>query len=294
MSSLAYAAITPVRDEEQNLRRLADVMRAQTRPPHTWVVVENGSTDGTPALARELAEREPWITLVEASSSESVARGGPIVRAFNAGLAALGERPDVIVKLDADVAFEPDYFERVLTAFAADPRLGIASGAAYELEDGEWRRQFMTGASAWGAVRAYRRLCLDDVDPLVERVGWDTVDALKANLAGWEVRTLEDVPFHHHRQEGARDGRGPAWDAMGRCAYFLRYRPSYQLIRTMHRLRRDRTAIRMLSGYLGAAIAREDRYGDLAVTRHLRERQRLRRLVVRRDEALGRAAGDRI
>jgi poly-beta-1,6-N-acetyl-D-glucosamine synthase len=290
-SPLQYAAVTAVRDEELNLPRLAQALRAQTVLPAAWVIVENGSTDLTSALAHELAEREPWITILTVPPGGPTDRGGPIVRAFNQGLAEVPELPDVVVKLDADVSFAPDYFERVLDAFAEEPRLGIVSGTAYEEEDGEWRPQFMTGESAWGAARAYRRACLEDVSPLVEEYGWDTVDALKARLAGWEVRTLPDVSFLHPRKEGARNGSGPAWDALGRCAYFLHYRPSYQLVRTLHQVRHDPAAIRMMSGYVGAALAREERYGDESVTGLLREQQRLRRLFARRAEALGRVAG---
>ena len=44
-------------------------------------------------------------------------------------------------------------------------------------------------------------------------MGWDGIDAYKAALAGWSTRTIEDLPFRHHRKEGERDGarrwRGP-------------------------------------------------------------------------------------
>jgi len=55
--ALAYAAITPVRNEEQNLQRLAGSMLRQTRRPASWIIVDNGSTDGTRAVAQDLARR---------------------------------------------------------------------------------------------------------------------------------------------------------------------------------------------------------------------------------------------
>ena len=79
------------------------------------------------------------------------------MEAFEAGLASVPADAVVIVKLDADVSFADDYFERLLSAFAADERLGIASGTAYELEEEEWRQRFSTGNAVWGAARAYRR-----------------------------------------------------------------------------------------------------------------------------------------
>ncbi len=287
MSRLLYALVTPARDDAANLHRLARSVEAQTVPPTAWVIVENGSKDDTAQAAEALARRHDWVVVVDAPASRTIARGAPIVRAFHAGLARV-PAVDVVVKLDADVSFGDDYFERILSAFAGDPTLGIASGAAYELEERVWVRRHMTGESAWGAVRAYRRPCLDAVLPLEERFGWDTVDAVKARLAGWRTTTLSDVPFYHHRPEGERDGYGSAWDALGRCSQFMGYRFSYQLIRTLHQVRRDPRAVRLMTAYLAARIRGEPQV-DADVVRYLREQQRLRNILARRREALGRA-----
>jgi hypothetical protein len=286
-SALRYALVTPARDERENLMRLAHAVETQTVAPEAWVVIDDGSTDGTAALAKDLAARLSYVRVLELPTNGPLDRGAPIVRAFHLGLEMLDGRADVVVKLDADVSFDPDHFERLLAAFAEDDRLGIASGSAWELVDGEWRQQFMTGDSAWGAVRAYRRECLGDVLPLEERMGWDGIDALKAAVAGWRTRTLVDLPFLHHRAEGERDGRAAAWRALGRCAHFMGYRPSYQLARTLHHVRRDPAALGLLIGYGSAALAREPRCADRQAIAYLRERQRLRSLVVRRREALG-------
>jgi biofilm PGA synthesis N-glycosyltransferase PgaC len=285
-----YALITPAKNEEANLPRVAEAIAAQTVLPERWLIVDDGSTDASVAIAGSLATRFAWISMLELDRDATIDRGGPIVRAFQTGLRTLDPVPDVVVKLDADLSFDPEYFERLLAAFAADPELGIASGTAYELEDGVWVQRHQTGDSVWGAARAYRRECLEHVLPLPERIGWDGVDALKAAVAGWRTRTILDLPFRHHRVEGERDGRWRAWNALGVCAYYMNYRPSYQLVRTLHHLRRDPTAIGLLTGYLGGVIRRSERFDDPAVRRFLREKQRVRRLFERRDEALGRSA----
>ena len=167
---LRYALITPVRDEAANLPRLAQSLVAQTVDPDAWVIVDNGSTDRTLDVARNLAEVNPWISVLAVPGERSPRRGAPIVRAFAAGMDTLSKLPEIVVKLDADVSMEPDYFERLLEAFESDPRLGIASGTCWELESGSWRPQHVTRDHARGAVRAYRRECLSDVLPLVERI----------------------------------------------------------------------------------------------------------------------------
>jgi poly-beta-1,6-N-acetyl-D-glucosamine synthase len=285
----AYAVITPARDEAENLQRLADSLRRQTVPPATWLIVDNGSRDGTRELAERLAGETPWIRVVDAPAASGLVRGGPVVRAFHVGVDALGELPGFVAKVDADVSFEPDFFGRLLGAFAADPRLGMASGACHELQDGGWLPRYGTGDNVWGAARAYRRECLRAVLPLEERMGWDGIDVIKANVGGWRTTALLDLPFRHHRPEAARDDAASgAWAAQGRAAYYMGYRFSYLMARTLYRLRRERAAAAMVAGYISSALRREGRI-DPAVRAHIRRNQRWRHIPVRAREALGRA-----
>jgi hypothetical protein len=194
----------------------------------------------------------------------------------------------VVVNVDADVTMAPDYFERLLEAFERRPRLGIASGRAWELDRGEWRPRFVTGGTVWGATRAYRWQCLEDVAPLEERLGWDGIDQLRARARGWETATLDDLPFRHHRTEGQRDGSTWAhWRANGELAHFVGYRPSYLVARTLHRARRDPTAVGLVVGYLASTARRAPRLADPAARAVLRRDQRARNLLRRRREALG-------
>ena len=180
--ALSYALVTPAHDEEDHLPRLGESVVAQTVKPDVWLIVDDGSSDRTLELIGELEERHDWVRSLRIPPAASMARGGPVARSFSAGLAALDLEVDVVVKLDADVSFPPDHFERLLAGFAADPRLGLASGSAHEWKHGVWKQRFSTGTGVWGAVRAYRRSCLPDVLPLEERTGWDSVDEHKAQL----------------------------------------------------------------------------------------------------------------
>lgn len=290
---LRYALVTPARNEAANLERLAAALAAQTRLPERWVIVDNGSTDPTPAVARRLAAEHGWVRAISIPGQVQ-ARGGPVVRAFHAGLAEIGPLPDVVVKLDADVSMPPDHFARLVGAFAADPALGISSGVCFEFEDGEWRRQETTAASVWGCSRAYRAACLEQILPLEEHMGWDGIDALKAQLRGWRSGTQPGLPFRHHRAEGARDGaRTAAYAAQGRAAHYMGYRPSYLVLRALHRARAERAAMAMIAGYARAALGRAPRCPDAEVIAHLRSEQRLRALAARVGEAAasGRASG---
>ncbi len=114
--------------------------------------------------------------------------------------------PDLVLNVDADVSLPSDYIARLARAFAGDPALGIAGGSCYEMHDGRWRQRHVTGDTVWGAARAYRWDCLQDVGPVEERMSWDSLSQLRANALSWSTRTLLDLPFRHHRAEGGRDG----------------------------------------------------------------------------------------
>lgn len=277
MTQLTWAAITPVRDEARHLERLAGELEAQTVPPLAWVVVDNGSADGSAEIGLRLAAERPWVRTVATPPSATAMPGAPIVRAFHAGLTALQSTPDVIVKLDADVGLERRYAERLLASFASRPRLGLAGGVCFEPGGGGWVPVTVTAGHVRGAVRAYRTACLAELLPLPERMGWDTVDEVAAELAGWEVATPDDLAFLHHRPLGARDGSPTArWRAQGEGAYYLGYRPSYLLLRALHHARRDPAALAMASAYLRQALGRSDRHPDPAVRDRIRAAQSLR------------------
>jgi len=286
----SYAIVTPARDEAGNLPRLAASLAAQTILPSSWTIVDNGSTDGTLELATGLADEHDWIHVLSLPGASSPERGAPIVRALQAGIAALeADPPTIFVSVDADISVEPDYFERLLARFDADPALGIASGSALEMRRGRWEQRYVTGSTVWGASRAYRWECLRELLPFEERVAWDGVDEIKANSRGWRTTAFEELHFRHHRREGERDGT--AWRAranQGDAAHFLGYRPWYLVLRALWNARREPAALAMIWGYAAAALKRSERCRDDASRAYLRRQQSPRNLRRRALEAAGR------
>ena len=287
---LSYAVVTPARNEADNIRRLAGSLRAQTLAPAAWVIVDNGSTDDTLRLAQELAGEDASVSVIEVPGERTPTRGGPVARAFSAGLEQLTEQPDVVVKLDADVSFEPDFFSRLLAEFERDPALGIAGGTCYELEDGAWKAKHATGDRVRGATRAYRWACLQAVLPLEQRAGWDGIDELRAIARGLPHAVASPTcPSTTIGACGA--GREPAAPALRDRPLELVQRLS-PLVRAARgpssRRGRELVALALVGGYASAALRREPRCADPVARAYLRREQSLRRLPSRIREALGR------
>jgi glycosyltransferase involved in cell wall biosynthesis len=126
---LLYAVVTPVRNERSRLPALRECVAKQTTPPAEWLIVDDGSTDGTVALAESIADEHPWARVVQLETTGPPERGRAVVRSFMEGVNALASVPDVIIKMDADVTFGDDYVERLLARFRdALSRVGCDTG----------------------------------------------------------------------------------------------------------------------------------------------------------------------
>lgn len=287
---MRYAVVTPAHNEAANLDRLHASLGAQSVPAERWVIVENGSTDETLRVASSLASREHWIDVRSIPGGTTSDRGAPIVRAIHEGVDVVGNGPEVIAVVDADVTFPAEYFEQLLMRFQDDERLGLASGTCFEEVRGEWRERHVTGDHVWGATRAYRREVIPIVMPLEPFMGWDGIDQIKANLAGWRTATFKDMPFFHHRPEGARDGTPlSARINQGRASYYMGYRPTYLLLRSaFFALRRDRAAVGLVWGYALEAASQRPRCQDAGVRQYIRSQQSFGEWKRRLREARGR------
>jgi biofilm PGA synthesis N-glycosyltransferase PgaC len=279
-----YAVVTPARDEAAHIGRTMDAMASQTLPPVAWIVVDDGSSDGTGALVEQRAKSIPWLqVLVRRDRGRRVAGGG-VVEAFDAGCERLPADWDFLVKLDADLSFAPDYFARCLRHFEQDPRLGIGGGLVMREEAG---RLVIDSAGdppfhVRGASKIYRRACWERIAPLLRAAGWDTVDEVKANLHGWTTRTFDDLPVVQLKPTGSVDG---AWrNALknGRANYIAGYHPLFMAAKCLRRLARPpfgSQALALAAGYC-SGYARQLPRVEADVIRYLR-RQQLRRLLMR-------------
>lgn len=238
MSGLSYVLISIVRDEEPFLPETIRSVVSQSRLPLGWFVLDDGSADRTAAILADAAAAHSWIRVTTDARRERRSAGEATSNGFNRLAAdALRLAPGAIVKIDGDMSFEPDYFDRLLREMEADPRLGIVGGRALEPHrNGSWGLVRIPAYHVHGATKVYRAECLEQIGPLVSGPGWDTADIIRARLAGWTTRSLADVRFRHLRVTGKAAGRLRNLWVKGRAAYRLGYSPLFALARALRNM----------------------------------------------------------
>ena len=205
-----YVVISPVKDEERYVEHTLRSMVDQTCKPVAWIIVDDGSSDRTPELIDQYARRNDFIQVIQRPPGQPRQPGAAVIHAFNRGYETVqsrGLKYDVIVKLDCDLSFDPDYFEKLLAQFVANPKLGIASGVYLEDHGAGWGVVEMPAYHAAGASKVIRRTCWEQIGGFVPSRGWDTVDEIRALTAGWHTTHFRDLQMKHWKAEGT--GIGP-------------------------------------------------------------------------------------
>jgi hypothetical protein len=288
-----YLLISPCRNESALMRRTLDSVARQSVLPKLWVIVDDGSTDETPAILSEYAARLPFLRIVRREDRGHRSVGPGVIEAFYAGYRTVDVGGfEYLCKLDLDLDLPPRYFEGLIRRMQEDPALGTCSGKPYFLApDGSFVRETCGDEMSVGMTKFYRVACFEEIGGFVPAVMWDGIDCHRCRMLGWSARSFDDadVRFLHLRAMGSsqnglwtgrmRHGAGQWFMGTG-----LAYITASALSRTWDRPR-VQGAVAMWLGYIGSMLARKPRYADAGFRRFLRSYQR-RALVLGKRRAL--------
>jgi poly-beta-1,6-N-acetyl-D-glucosamine synthase len=274
-----FVIVTPVRDEVAHIERTLESVVRQSRRPAQWVIVDDGSTDGTGPLLDKFESLHSWISIVHRSNRGFRAAGGGVMDSFYAGFAAIhNDTWDFVVKLDGDLSFAPDYFEKCLEHFANEPTLGVGGGTVCSQVDGELHVDSVGDPPfhVRGATKIYRRACWDQIAPLIKAPGWDTLDEVRANFFGWRTRTFPQLKLVQHKPTGSADGSWANSFKNGKANYITGYHPAFMLGKCAKRVFRKPYLVEaagLCVGFLSGYFRRLPQLADAETIRYLRQQQ---------------------
>jgi len=281
----AYVIITPARNEADFIELTIRSVINQTVLPLKWIIVSDGSADGTDDIVKRYTASHPWIELVQMPERKERHFAGK-VHAFNAGHAKVRDLDyGVIGNLDADISFGPDHFEFLLGKFVENPLLGVAGTAFIEDSAVTYNYEIVNIEHVSGQCQIFRRECFENIGGYtpIKGGGVDWTAVTTARLKGWKTRTFTERTFTHHRRMGT--GMSSVLLSryrFGRQDYYLGGHPLWEVFRAMYQMKKKPYVIGgilLFAGYYWALLTRVEK----AVSRELeafRKKEQMQRLGI--------------
>jgi biofilm PGA synthesis N-glycosyltransferase PgaC len=284
-----YVVITPARNEAEFIGLTLQSMVTQSALPVRWVIVSDGSTDGTDDIVRKYADEYPWIELLRMPERTERHFAGK-VGAFNAGYARVRDMDyDAIASLDGDISMDSEYFAFLLGKLAEDTTFGLVGTPFEEGSDQVYDYRFVNIEHVSGACQLFRRACFEAIGGYVpvRGGGIDYIAVIAARMKGWKTRTFPEKVCHHHRIMGtAQQGIFKAKMKLGAKDYALGNHPLWELFRSTYQMSKHPIVIgglAILAGYVGAWLRRAEKSvsGDMQAFIRNEQMQRLKRFFSR-------------
>src|SRR5215469_7588110 len=276
-----YALISPCRNEAAYMRQTLDSIVRQSCPPARWIIVDDGSSDGSASILDEYAHRHDWISIVTRTDRGHRAVGPGVVDAFYAGYEQLDTtRYEFIGKVDLDLRLPARYFEILMQRMRADPRIATCSGKSYIEEDGRLVNERHGDDTSLGMTKFYRLDRFQAIGGFVREVMWDGIDCHLCRMHGWIACSWDEpqLRFVHLRPMGSSQ-RGVYTGRMrhGYGQYFMGTGFWYLAASALGRVNQRPFVIgslAMLWGWLRSALSGQPRYDNPEFRSFLRRYQR--------------------
>jgi glycosyltransferase involved in cell wall biosynthesis len=215
-------------------------------PKVTWIIVDDGSEDGTIEIAKNL--KIPFELVIEKRSLSGNLITGAAFAAWWSGVETgliLHAETKFVMKLDADVILSPNYFANLFKDLNTD-ELGIFGGVL----TGKQREQKVYVP---GPVKMYTRKGLDVVRELPIATGFDVMDEVACLRSGLRIQVVRNAKFRMNREIGHSQGLLHGRYRNGLVCRWVGYAPEYfclHVIRYLFRAPYFLGSVWMVSGYL--------------------------------------------
>lgn len=277
-----YVLVTPVRNEEATLPSTIESVIRQTIQPKEWIIVSDGSTDGTDEIVRRYGSEHPFMRLERLERSHT-ANFASVVDAIEAGCRALRSADyEYIGLLDADVRFSADYYQILIGKFCENPKLGLAGGWVKDLVNGKLEAGRLNPKEVAGATQFFRRSCFESLGGLMAlpEGGWDAITCVRSRMQGYETRTYSEPIMEHLKPRNSIHGGSirRKWQ-MGVRDHALASHPLFEMLKCAGRVLEQPLflgALARFAGYMSCGLQGRKTLLSPEVVRFIRHEQMAR------------------
>jgi glycosyltransferase involved in cell wall biosynthesis len=229
MDMRSYILVTPCKNEEESLPKIAESVIMQELPPVLWVIVDDGSTDNTPDILADLCLNYPWIISIRLNEKPRDL-GVHVSHVYRTGFDTAIDYCrsnnviyEYIASVDADIILDSDYYSSLIKEFELNLKLGICSGHIGNLINNTivWSNYREDLPS--GGARLWRRKCFEETGGFLLTCSPDSVSNVKAKLRGWNTRYFPKPTAISTRAYSSAQGQWRGYRRLGSNNYFIGY-----------------------------------------------------------------------
>ena len=269
-----YILVTPCKNEEESLPKLAESVMNQDILPVLWVVVNDGSTDNTAIILDGLCSEHEWIKSVTLAEKPRDL-GIHVSHVYRTGFEFVVDyckdndiMYNYVASVDADIILDSDYYSCLLKEFELNPKLGICSGHIGNIIEGQvvWANYNENLPS--GGARLWSRECFEGTDGYLLTCSPDSVSNVKAKLNDWDTKYFSEPMAISTRPYSSAQGQWRGYRRLGSNNYFIGYTPIHiclkglKLLYSKNGYFKTGVGLAYINGYFQDVLLRKSRIDD--------------------------------
>lgn len=188
--------ITPVKNEIENLPRLINSVVNQSLRPQIWVIVDDGSTDGSSDIIENVASKYSWIQMItlEGTSEYDIRKhySEVIYRGYEYIFDIFGDETDYYMVVDGDMRISQGYVAHLTNYMRERSDVAIACGGIYVEKSGRIKVESRIDIHPAGGATAYDGDFYRTIGGPPQTPTPDSVAEAKARMMGYETKYLAD------------------------------------------------------------------------------------------------------
>ena len=279
-NKIIYVIITPVRDEASTIEETILSVINQSIKPNEWVIVNDNSTDDTFSIVSKYCKIYSWMRIINYPDMKERFPGAGVMKVFNYGVKQIEvNKLNYIVKMDADLSFQADYFEQMIKMFEQDSKLGLATGLVIEASTGKPSKRHEPDLT-FGNIKMYKKEAFVLISPIEEIKGWDYLDNIKVQYYGYKSLIFPQYTVVHLKPLDSTVGYKKENYLKGYYDGYLKFNKIFVVMKFIKKMLfetpRILNGLYYIKGFLHNTIFVRDYYKDDVIIRHIRRHHKRR------------------